>query len=110
MGQPASMVKGTVKPALFGAVHAVARIPEAGHNIALFVEVAVDRRGEHLHIGMRRVEGLHAFRRGQQAQEPDVVGAAPLSFSTAAIEEFAVASIGSTTITRRSEMFSGALK
>src|SRR5215831_13750866 len=59
------------KQNLFGAEQAISGVAEAGHDVALFVEVVVDRRGEHRHVGMHAVKRADALGAGQQAHELD---------------------------------------
>src|SRR3954469_14923778 len=61
---------------LFGAENAVASVSEAGPDVAVFVELTVNRSGINRHIGMGRLHGGDAFRTGQQAHELDRLGAA----------------------------------
>ena len=63
-----------------------------------------------MHVGMVAVELLDAFGRGEQADEADVLRARFLQPVDRGDRRVAVASIGSSTITRRSAMSSGALK
>ena len=58
-----------------GSVHAISGIAESGDNVAHFVQSLVHRRGHDRHIRMRVRHALNAFRRGQQAKEPDIGGA-----------------------------------
>ena len=44
--------------ALLRPVHAVARVAQARHDVALLVEMAVDRGGEYRHVRMRAGNGL----------------------------------------------------
>jgi hypothetical protein len=71
------------------------------------VEVAVDRRRPDADLRVRGMEALDALGRGTKRKS-----FAPRSFSrsTAAVAEFAVASMGSSTMTMRSARSSGALK
>ncbi len=59
---------------------------------------------------MGGVEVLDALRCGEKAEEADVLCAALLELLDAAIEELPVASMGSTTMIKRSDRASGALK
>ena len=92
------------------AEQAVAGVAEAGHDVALLVEALVDRGGEDRHVRVDAVQLRDALGRGEQADELDLLGAALLEPLIAATAELPVASIGSTTITRRSRMSSGTLK
>ena len=77
---PASLSKsGTFQEAgedassrLLRAVHPVAGVAQAGHDIAVLVEMAVDRGGPDRHVGMARLSRANALRRGEQADEADV--------------------------------------
>ena len=57
---------------------AVAGVAEARHDVAVVVEVLVDRGGPDRHVGMRAVQPRDALGRGEQADEADVLGAALL--------------------------------
>ena len=76
-------------------VHAIAGVAEARHDVAVVVEMAVDRRGPDRHVRMRAAQPLDAFRRREQTDIAQVFRAASLRRSIAATAEFAVASIGS---------------
>ena len=65
-------------PPLPRAVHPVARITEAGDDVAVVVEVAVDGRRPDRHVGVARLEVPDPFRRGQQADEAEILRAARL--------------------------------
>jgi hypothetical protein len=56
---------------VLGAEDAVACVAQAGQDIAVLVELAVDRRGVHRHVGMRIVERADALGARHQADEPD---------------------------------------
>ena len=66
--------------ALFGSVEAVAGIAEAGNDVAVVVQIVVDGGGVDRDAGLGSLQPLDAFRRGQQADEADVPGAALLQF------------------------------
>lgn len=95
---------------LLGAIHAVTRIAEAGHDITLLVEMAVDGRREHRHVRMGFGEMLDAFGGCEQADEAYIARAAFLQLVDSDVDELPVASIGSTTMVRRSDRSAGALK
>ena len=61
-----------INPALLRAVDAVAGVAQAGQDIAVIVEFAVDRGGIDGHVRMGRGKHHDAFRGGQQADEFDV--------------------------------------
>ena len=50
---------------------AVAGVAQAGHDVALLVEPAVERRAMDLDVGMRRLDRRDALRRGDQVDELD---------------------------------------
>src|SRR6185312_10979320 len=52
-----------------GAVEAVAGVAEAGHDVALLVQPAVDRGGHDPHVGMLGPDVLDAFGRRDEADE-----------------------------------------
>src|SRR5215470_7242179 len=52
-------------------VQTIAGVTEAGHDVAVVVEMAVDGRGIHGHVGVVRVEILEAFRTRQETHELD---------------------------------------
>src|SRR6185437_9775178 len=86
---------------LFRAEHPVARVAEAGNDVAVVVEPLVDRRGPDFHVGMRFCQPFDPLGRGQKADEADALDHAPLEAihrlkrrSIAATAELAVASIG----------------
>src|SRR5262245_14717887 len=55
-------------------VQAIAGVAEAGNDIAVLVEMAVDGRGIDGHVGMVRVEVLEPFRTRQETHELDGAG------------------------------------
>src|SRR5690606_37647816 len=57
-------------------VHAVPRVAEAGHDVAMVVEMVVDRRGEHRHVRLRLREALDALGGGQEAEIAEIDRAA----------------------------------
>ena len=59
-------------------VHAVAGVAEARHDIAVVVEVIVDRGCPDRHVGVHAAELLDAFGCGEKADEAHVLGAALL--------------------------------
>jgi len=54
-----------------GAELAVAGITEAGHDVALLVELPIQGRAVDLHVRMRLGDGPHTLRRGDQVDELD---------------------------------------
>src|ERR1043165_1377845 len=69
-------LRGTVQTErLFRPVHPVAGVTQARHDIAVIVELFVDRGGPHVHLRMMAVEFLDALRCREQAYDADVPGA-----------------------------------
>src|SRR5678816_2300156 len=69
------LIRATYKRQLMarspGAEEAIARVAQAGHDVTVLVEVAVDRGGEDRHVGVHAVEGGEALRAREQADEAD---------------------------------------
>ena len=59
---------------LLGAENTVTRVAQAGHDVAVAVELAVDGGGVNGDIGVRGLQRGHAFGAGQQADELDGLG------------------------------------
>ncbi len=97
--------------ALLRSVHAVSRIAEARHDIALLVEMAVDRGGEdRLRPDGAPWEVANTSGRLRRQEKRIVPRTASLSFSMPRSRNCRCEHLGSTTMTRRSLMLSGALK
>src|SRR5207245_7113233 len=62
----------------FGAKQPIPRITQARHDITVIVEMAVDRGRVDRHIGMPGLQGFYALRRGDEADELDVLCATRL--------------------------------
>ena len=58
--------------------HAVAGVAQAGHDVAVIVEVAVDGRRPDVHVGMVLDEALQPFGRGQETHQAQLGDAARL--------------------------------
>ena len=56
----------------------VAGVAEAGKDVAVRVELAVERGGEDWYIWVRGAEPRHAFRRGDETEELDARSTGPL--------------------------------
>ena len=97
-------------PELLRAEQPVAGVAEAGADVAVLVQAAVDRGGEHRHVGM--VRGERAQPSGAAIRQTKRIRVAPASLSrvTAAMAELPVASIGSTTMHSRSCTSSGSFR
>ena len=54
---------------------AVARIAQAGDDVAVFVEAVIDGGDVDGDVGMRCIDGAHAFRRGDETEEHDALRA-----------------------------------
>src|SRR5688572_27736405 len=61
-------------PRLLGAVDAVAGVAQAGDDVAVGIEVAVDCRGIDGHVGMVAMEVRQPLGAGEQAHELDRAG------------------------------------
>ena len=57
---------------LFGAEYFVARVAQAGDDVAVFVEVAVEGGGVYGYVGMGFVHQFHAFGGGDEDEGFDV--------------------------------------
>src|SRR5262249_59396312 len=55
------------------AENAIARIAQAGADVAGVVELAIDRRGGDVHVGVRFAQRLDALGRGDEADEVDAL-------------------------------------
>src|SRR5262252_5280292 len=66
-----SISSADIAAASFGAEDAVAGVAEPRHDIAVVIELVVDRRGVNRHLGMMGVKVLDALWRCQQADEAD---------------------------------------
>ena len=98
---------GAARPEL-----AVAGVAEARHDVALLVELAVERRAVDLDVRMGRGHRRDALRRGDQVDQldPDRLTAPQrLRTSIAAVAEPPVASIGSRIRHRSTDAESGSL-
>ena len=95
---------------LLRSVKAIAGVTQARNYVAVIVEMIVDRRSKDRHVWMCVLKCCHPFGGGQKAKELDVLRAASFRRATAAMAEFPVASIGSTTTTKRSSRLPGTLK
>ena len=64
-------VRGKLSSAGFGLRPklAVTGIPQAGHDVAILIEMVINRRQVDWHIGMGFVQALDAFRRADQPNE-----------------------------------------
>src|SRR5512141_3248533 len=60
------------------AEEAVARVAQAGQDVARRAELAIERGGEDRDVGVRVEHALHPFRRRDQAEEADAAGAGML--------------------------------
>ncbi len=60
---------------LLGAEDPVARVAQAGNDIAMLIEVLIQRADIEIYIRVRLGKGLHAFRSGNDAQEMQVPAA-----------------------------------
>lgn len=63
-------------PPLLRPIHAVARITQARHDVAVIIEMAIDGGGPDMHIGMGFGEFLNALGRGEQTHKTQI-GNAP---------------------------------
>src|SRR5256885_6421654 len=61
-----------------GAEQAIARVPQPGQDVAVLVELAVERGGEDGDIGVGLEHAPHALGRGDEAEEADALGAGVL--------------------------------
>src|SRR5256884_4066985 len=64
--------------ALSGAEQAIAGIPEPRQDVTVVVELAVERGGEDGDVGVGLEHATHALGRGDEAEEPDALGAGVL--------------------------------
>ena len=105
-------MRGSRSLSLLGAEEAVAGVAEAGHDVAVVVEVVVDRAGVDAHVVAARSSDLgDALGRRDEHEQLDVPARpARAGTATAAAAEPPVASIGSTMSTSRSPMSSGSLQ
>src|SRR5689334_16479682 len=62
---PPSLIEDSSWPRSPGAEEAIARVSQAGHDVAVLVEVTVDGRGEDRHLGVHAVERGEALRTGE---------------------------------------------
>src|SRR5688500_3506291 len=61
-----------------GAEDAVARVAQAGADVAVAVELAVERGGDDRDLGMGLAQGRDTLRRGHEADHVDAPGARAL--------------------------------
>src|SRR5688572_440551 len=75
-----AVLSGAVTPALPQARPelAVAGVAQAGHDVALLVELPVERGAVDVDVGMRVGDGLDALRRGDEVDEADPLRAPAL--------------------------------
>src|SRR5205823_7128266 len=66
------------QPLLTGAEQPVPRIAQPGQDVALRVQLAVERRGEHRDVAVGLEHAAHALGSGDQAEEPDALRAGVL--------------------------------
>jgi len=85
-------------------------VPEAGNDVPVLVQAAVDGRRIHRDLRMMRVEVLEALRTRQETDELDGARSRLLEALHRATAELPVASIGSTTMASRSLISRGTLK
>src|SRR5207247_10992744 len=96
--------------ALPGPEQPVPRVPQPGEDIAVVVQLAVERRGEDGHVGVRPEHAPHPLGGRDQAEEADPLGARVLRAFTASTAEPPVASIGSSRKKSRASSPEGILK
>ena len=87
---------------LLGAVDTVTSVAQAGDDVAVLVQVVILGAQVDIHIGVSLVQGLDAFRSGDQADELDPLCAVLLNLVMASMALPPVASMGSSTSTSRS--------
>src|SRR5665213_115166 len=66
------------RPPSLRSVEAVACVAEPGDDVAVLVEALVDGCGIDRHVGVRLLQVLDSFRRGEETDKTDVLGAALL--------------------------------
>ena len=78
-GRNALVERGSIRRAvLFRTEHAVPGVAQAGDDVAVLIELLVDRGGPDLDVGMGFGQPLDPFGRGEKADEPDILHPAPL--------------------------------
>src|SRR5207253_10307543 len=84
----------SARRALPGPEQPVPRIPQPRQDVAVLVQLAVERGGEDRHVGVVLEHVAHALGRRDETVEPDALGAGVLERAHGAHGRAPVASIG----------------